>query len=508
MKFTSQKKQLTLDLFRSSLQELDKRNRWVMLGDLLPWAEIEKRYNSKLNNAVKGAGNKPARLIIGAMIIKHKLSQSDEETIQMIQENPYMQYMCGLSEFTDEPIFDPSLFVTIRKRISEQELNEMTVSLLKEQQRLKAERMCQAEQSDDNNQEPPASATMDSDSEAFIDSQGRKHCGVLKIDATCADAEVRYPVDVDLVNDGCRIIEEYTTGVCKLLGMRKPLTPYKSARGIYLELVKRKKKGGKFLKDTLRMMLAYLEKATRMLFDILVSNPLSNEFFTPTKKQVLGSVCTMLRQQKEMFANGTHQCANRIVSIFQPHVRPIVRGKAKANTEFGAKIGVSVVEGYTFIDHHSWDAYNESLDLPLQIQLFKERFGCLPATVLADKIYMNRINRNILVDLEVRTYCKPLGRPPKDPPPPEVRIRMAKAVGERNEVECSFGTGKRVYRANNIRAKLPDTARCWTGMCYFVKNVMKFLRELCHVLIEIWHCVQLIASPVGLIRNPLVTAIY
>ena len=58
---------------------------------------------------------------------------------------------------------------------------------------------------------------------------------------------------------------------------------------------------------------------------------------------------------------------------------------------------------------------------------------------------------------------------------------MAKAIGERNEIESSFGTGKRIYRANNIRAKIPDTARCWTGMCYFVKNVMK-----CLVLTEIW----------------------
>ena len=65
---------------------------------------------------------------------------------------------------------------------------------------------------------------------------------------------------------------------------------------------------------------------------------------------------------------------------------------------------------------------------------------------------INRNNRKILEDLEVRTYCKPLGRPPKDPPSPEVKARMAKAVGERNEVECSLGTGKRIYRANNIRA--------------------------------------------------------
>ncbi len=56
---------------------------------------------------------------------------------------------------------------------------------------------------------------------------------------------------------------------------------------------------------------------------------------------------------------------------------------------------------------------------------------------------------------------------------------MAKAIGDRNEVECSFGTDKRIYRADNIQAKLPNTAECWTGMCYFVKNVMKFLRELC-----------------------------
>ena len=64
-------------------------------------------------------------------------------------------------------------------------------------------------------------------------------------------------------------------------------------------------------------------------------------------------------------------------------------------------------------------------------------------------------------------------------------IALNQAV-KRNEIECSFGTGKRIYRANDIRAKLPDTARCWTGICYFVKNVMKFLRELCLVLTEIW----------------------
>ncbi len=115
----------------------------------------------------------------------------------------------------------------------------------------------------------------------------------------------------------------------------------------------------------------------------------------------------------------------------------------------------------------------------------RKRITYLPTTILADKIYMNHTNRRILKEYEIRTYCKPLGRPSKEPGSPEYLKKMAKAVGERNEVECSFGTGKRVYRANNIRAKLPETAECWTGKCYFVKNVMKFLRELCLALFEI-----------------------
>ena len=156
-----------------------------------------------------------------------------------------------------------------------------------------------------------------------------------------------------------------------------------------------------------------------------------------------------------------------------------------------------------FTDHHSWEAYNESKDLLLQIQLFKERLGYLPATILADKIYLNRANRDILEDFEIHSYCKPLGRPPKDPPSDEIKSRMAKAIGDRNEIECSFGTGKRIYRANDIRAKLPDTARCWTGMCYFVKNVMKFLRELCLVLTEIWRIFIIIVTMRVYVRYPL-----
>ncbi len=484
MRFKPVYKQLTIDGFRSSLEGLDKSNRWVWLGDHLPWSEFDKRYKQTLNNQNAGASAKPTRMVIGAMIIKHVTRLSDVDTIQMIQENPYMQYMCGLGEFTDQPIFDPTLFVDLRKRISDDDINKMTESLLKREQEMKEEKR---KRDEDNSRElgvePPAVPAEDPGAKAFTDSKGREHKGILKIDATCADAEVRYPVDVDIIEDGCRKTDCFIRRICKKAGISLPKTFYAKARGAYLLLVKMKKKGGKLVKETISVMLSCLHRDLLTLMDLTAGESRYRlDYLRKDQKRVLDATMKMYFQQEQMHRTGEHTCKDRIISIFQPHVRPIVRGKASAKVEFGAKIGVSVVKGYNFIDHHSWDAYNECNDLQRHIDNYKERFGFLPATILADKIYMNKANRAILKDFEINCYCKPLGRPPKDPPSPERQAATARAVGQRNEIECSFGTGKRVYQANDIRAKLPDTAECWIGMCYFAKNVMKFFRELCHVL--------------------------
>lgn len=111
------------------------------------------------------------------------------------------------------------------------------------------------------------------------------------------------------------------------------------------------------------------------------------------------------------------------------------------------------------------------------------------------------------VDVDIiHDGCKtinPLGSPKKEPKTPEEQSKMAQAVGDRNEIEATFGTGKRVYRADNIRAKLPETAASWIGSCYFVKNVMKFLRELCLALSEIWLILKNLFTPGTFVCRPL-----
>jgi len=96
-----------------------------------------------------------------------------------------------------------------------------------------------------------------------------------------------------------------------------------------------------------------------------------------------------------MYINGVKRVDNRIVSISQPHIRPIVRGKAGKAVEFGAKISLSLVDGFSFIDNLSWDSFNESKDLIPQIEKYKKRLGYYPASVHADKIYQTRENRNV-----------------------------------------------------------------------------------------------------------------
>lgn len=471
MKIVSLKGQMTFDEMKGSFERLPKTNRWVQLGDTLPWAEYEKVYNKRLRNDHVGAGNRPGRMVIAALIIKHKLNLSDEETILTIQENPYMQYMCGLTEYSDQPIFDPSLFTTIRKRITIEDINALTLALAKKARQIKEKEDKKDSGNDKGGNSVAADKTQPTD---------------VKADATCADAEVRYPTDIDLVEDGSKYIDRMIDKVCGIKKIRKPAGVERNRiRAIYLNVIKRKHKGSKLIKDALSRMLPLLYRDILTLLNLIGVDDETYGRFNCTQKRTIQAVIDMYHQQEAMLREGKHTCENRIVSIHQPHVRPIVRGKAKAKVEFGAKIGVSIVSGYSFIDHHSWDAYNEASDLTVHIEKYKDRFGCEPERFFGDRIYLNRENRKILKEKGIQIMGRPLGRPPKNPTDEQLE-RERIGVSLRNEAEAQFGTGKRTYRANNIRARLPETAQCWTAMCYFVRNLAKFMRELCLVLIVIW----------------------
>jgi len=123
---------------------------------------------------------------------------------------------------------------------------------------------------------------------------------------------------------------------------------------------------------------------------------------------------TLYEQQKTMYETNTHSIPSRVVSLGQPHVRPIPRGKAKAKTEFGAKLHISMVDGYVRMERLDFEAYNEAGDFYKILDGYFERYGSYPERILADRLYRNRQTLQYCKERSIRITGPALGRPPKD----------------------------------------------------------------------------------------------
>ena len=101
--------------------KLDSDNRWVIFSSLMPWEELEQIYAPQFSPTT-GAPAKPVRLSLCALFIKQRLGLTDEETVEQIRENAYMQFFLGFAGYSSKAPFDPSMIVHFRKRFSEEDL--------------------------------------------------------------------------------------------------------------------------------------------------------------------------------------------------------------------------------------------------------------------------------------------------------------------------------------------------------------------------------------------------
>jgi hypothetical protein len=193
----------------------------------------------------------------------------------------------------------------------------------------------------------------------------------------------------------------------------------------------------------------------------------------------LATIRVLYLQQEQMLKSGTHRVDDRIVSISQPYVRPIVRGKASCSVEFGAKISISVKDGYTFVDRIGWTNFSEGSLLVEQCLAFYRRFGCWPERILADKAYRTRENQRFCKEKNIAMMGPKLGRPPKIVDDKEKK-RWVEESGERNEVEAKFGVAKRRYGLELIMCKLQDTSETEIIMQFMVMNASHMLRVMEH----------------------------
>ena len=452
--------QISLADFKQPVgMNLKESNRWVKKAQTIPWPEIEKRYAALFTNR-KGNVAKPLRLALGACIIQAEYGYSDEETALQIQENPYLQYFCGYPGYDDEKLpFDPSLMVYFRKRLTPEilgEINEMIVQDAKERQAKETE------------------AKEDNDSDNGPGTGGNS--GTMIVDATCAPSNIRYPQDVSLLNEARENAEQLLDVLHDPADGKKPRTYRQCARKDYLKYTRCRKHTSKMTRKAIGKQLGYLRRDLAA-----IDSKLSlGKSLTTRQTERLDTIRTIYEQQKYMYDNRTHSVPDRIVSVSQPFVRPIVRGKAGKPVEFGAKLDISVVDGWTRLEHCSFDAYNESGNLQEMAERFREREGHYPSRILADKIYRNRENLSYCKEHGIRLSGPALGRPKKG----EIRDKAQdyRDECERVEVERKFSLAKRKCGMGLVTAKRRETSAHVIAMSILVLNLRKIQCTLLRLL--------------------------
>ena len=334
--------QLSIEEFKTPFESsLREDNRWVKLSKIVPWDTFATVYMSLMNSQIGRPGLAP-RMVLGALIIKHKENLDDRGVILAIQENIYMQYFVGLKGFSADPIFDASLFVELRKRIGTTTFDKLNVDIIKsvseqkDEKHLKKQLQNKTNQEDNNTQQPPSNK------------------GKLQIDATVADQYITYPTDSKLLNSSRKQFEKM---IDKRYGLNdkkgtKPRTYRRKLDTTFLEYSKKRRKTKAAHRKMNRKLLESVNRNIKHIYNLLDIFEIQKLGFPLNyrEQKMLWVISTLYRQQKQMYGANSQSCKDRIVSIFQPHVRSIVRGKDKAKVEFGSKLGVSLDQGFARID--------------------------------------------------------------------------------------------------------------------------------------------------------------
>ena len=257
--------QLTLETFKHPFHnQLKTNNRWVQLAEVVPWDELAGIYAKNLNPKA-GRLSVDLRMVIGALIIKHKLTLSDRDTVDMISENMYMQYFCGLKSFQTELPFDASLFVDIRKRMGAENFDQFNEIVIRRSESLKPKRKRIIKESSSNNSgnnaDPGGQRTASSGNEKTSSKKEIPNQGKLKLDASIADQYITSPNDLKLLNKAREETQRLVDVLYKKGSFdKKPRTYRRNARKEYLVVSKKRHKSKKELRVIIGKQLRYVRR--------------------------------------------------------------------------------------------------------------------------------------------------------------------------------------------------------------------------------------------------------
>jgi hypothetical protein len=298
---------------------------------------------------------------------------------------------------------------------------------------------------------------------------------VMLEDATCYETSMRYPTNVKLLWESTDWSYNQLKLICKYLRIRMPRNKYEEQHNKYNNYSRKRKKTNKETLKRIRSLLYLLEKLLGLLWEI--EEKYQDRLDLPQKYyERIKVIRKVLKQQQEMFETGNNSIPDRIVSISKSYIRPIVRGKETKAVEFGAKVNMIQFDGINFIEHLSFDAFNEGTRFVKSIRYGRSLFGKI-THISADDIYATNANRKYSTAAHIVTGFKRKGRAGRHEE--HRRIISRELRKERaSRMEGSFGTEKEHYGLQKIKARTQKNEILWIFFGVHTANAVKIAKRL------------------------------
>ena len=402
--------------FLQSYRESFAKSELGRIHSQLPLKELAAEYTNLSHKSKRG--NKPlfsGEGEIALMFLKSYTGLSDDGLIEMFNGSIHMQMFCGVLLAPSCPIKDGKIVSAIRNRLGRiLDINSFqSILYAKWQDCLKDKDLCLT-------------------------------------DATCYESYLRFPTDIKLLWECCHWLHTLLVSECKHLSERIPRSKYNNIDKARLAYAKQRKHTASSTRKLRRRLLRLLSKLLSQW------NRLHKQYspcicLSAEQEKRLSAVREVCLQQSELFSG--KEVKHRIASIDRPYLRPIIRGKENKRVEFGAKVNNIQIDGISFIEHHSFEAFNEGVRLKQCIEYQESLTGIKVKRVGADSIYANNANRTMCTEKGITTCFTRKGPRPKEEA--ECLKTTRKIIGNLRAtvMEGSFGNQKQHYSVGRIKAR-------------------------------------------------------
>ena len=395
----------------------------------------------KPKRAISGKGCTPWFDVKGGIalqILKSYLRCSDALLVEQLNGNWQMQMFCGIQLLPNEQIKDRDIVGRWRTYLGGHlDIDKMQISCVRHWK-------------------------------PFME---HTHTGFS--DATVYESYIQYPTDANLLWQSCCDVYQMIRLSRKKGKLRATRINHQKRKTQYLSYAKRRKKSKRQNKKICKSLLKYLQRLIELLGQLLQKHTIG---LSARQAGRLRTINKLKEQQWQLYFGNQAKVPERIVSLHKPYVRPIIRGKEVKPVEFGAKVNMLQVDGISFIEHLSYDNFNEGTRLKSTIHLQQRYFGAC-YQIGADAIYATNANRRYCTEIKIATSFVAKGTQGKLK---EQKSQMRSIPGKvRSTVmEGSFGNEKNHYQMNKIKARTKNNEEAWIFFSLLTCNAMQIAKRM------------------------------